>query len=67
MRGGAGTTGGIPTKKKVAQNLLDQAKKKMTDLQAAMKKEGPKNNLLAQFTRAKNEVNRLEEELAVRS
>jgi hypothetical protein len=32
-----------------------------------MKKEGPKNNLLAQFTRAKNEVNRLEKELTVRS
>ncbi len=67
MRGGAGTTGGIPNKKKVAQTLLDAAKKKMTDLSAAMKKEGPKNALLAQFTRAKNEVKRLESELVVRN
>lgn len=67
MKGGAGTTAGMPAKKKAQHQSLEKAKKKMADLKAQMQKEGPKNHLLAQFSRAKNEVNRLENELAVRN
>lgn len=67
MKGGAGTTAGMPAKKKAQHDALQAAKKRMTEIQAEMKKAGPKNHLLAQFSRAKNEVARLEKELADRN
>ena len=66
MKGGSGTSSGMPAKRKAQHAALEAAKKRMSEAKAEMKAAGgAKNHLLAKFTRAKNEVSRLEKELTV--